>query len=204
MKIIDAHTHSLLKNAIVSINPNQEMVDDYLYSVGIHPWFITDSTNYDALIYKLRDERAVAVGECGLDFSRKDIPIELQKEVFTRHIEISEYLEKPMIIHCVRAHEQLLELHRKYKVKQNWIVHGFRHKPSIAKQLLNAGIYISLGKYFNAETAAIIPPEKLLIETDDSNYDIYLIAESVSKIINKDVNKLINEVSNNLSGLLNI
>ena len=202
MKIIDIHTHTLKKDAIVSINPYENMEEGYLYSVGIHPWYIPENIDYESLKNKCEDKRVVAIGECGLDYYRQKISKELQKEVFIQHINISEELEKPMIIHCVKAYEDLLSIYRKKRPKQAWIMHGFRQKSTIAKQLLDAGMYISLGDKFNADTALGIPSDKLLLETDDGKETIMSVAERVSAVINKDINLLIKENNANLMRII--
>lgn len=198
MKILDVHTHNLSHDAIVSKDPEASIMDDYLYSVGVHPWSVIGSVDYEILKEKCSDKRVIAIGECGLDFHRKEISQKLQEEIFIRHIEISEELKKPMIIHCVNAHNQLLSLYKKYKPNQAWIIHGFRQKPSIAIPLIEAGMYLSLGSKFNSETAKLIPSDKLLIETDDSHQEITEVAKSVAMVINKNTYKLIGEIEENL------
>lgn len=205
MKILDLHSHSLRENAIVSVSADEKLSEGYFYSVGIHPWYITDDIDLDRLLEKCLDDKVKAIGECGLDFNRKDISPNKQKKIFIRQIEISEKLEKPMIIHCVKAHEQLLSIHKKYQPKQEWIIHGFRQKPTIAKQFINAGINISLGEKFNTETALIIPSERLFIETDDrEDVDINMVIQSLAMVINKDVEKLKKEIEDNLSRLFKL
>lgn len=205
MKIIDAHTHLLRKNAIVAINPGDKKEDGYYYCVGVHPWYITKMPDLEYLIKECSEERVVAIGECGLDFHRKEISRELQTDVFIGHIEVSEKLKKPMIVHCVKAHEVILSIHKKLRPTQPWIIHGFRQKPSIAKQFIDAGMYLSLGIKFNTETACVIPSDRLLLETDDcNNIDIKTVIEKVSNTINKDSNMLINEIEENLFRLVRI
>lgn len=205
MKILDLHSHSLRENAIVSASADEKLSEGYYYSVGIHPWYITDDIDLDRLLEKCLDDKVKAIGECGLDFNRKDIFPSKQEEIFIRQIEISEKLEKPMIIHCVKAHEQLLSIHKKYHPKQEWIIHGFRQKPTIAKQFIDAGINISLGDKFNPETVLIIPSERLFIETDDrEDVDINMVIQSLAMVINKDVEKLKKEIEDNLSRLFKL
>lgn len=205
MKILDLHSHSLRENAIVSVSADEKLSEGYYYSVGIHPWYITDDIDLDRLLEKCLDDKVKAIGECGLDFHRKDISPSKQEEIFIHQIEISEKLEKPMIIHCVKAHEQLLSIHKKYQPKQEWIIHGFRQKPTIAKQFIDAGINISLGDKFNPETALIIPSERLFIETDDrEDVDINMVIQSLAMVINKDVEKLKKEIEDNLSRLFKL
>ena len=205
MKILDLHSHSLRENAIISASTDENLLEGYYYSVGIHPWYITENIDFYKLREKCLDDKVKAIGECGLDFHRKDISPAKQEEIFIRQIEISEKLEKPMIIHCVKAHEQLLSIHKKYQPKQEWIIHGFRQKPTIAKQFIDAGINISLGEKFNTETALIIPSERLFIETDDrEDVDINMVIQSLAMVINKDVEKLKKEIEDNLSRLFKL
>lgn len=124
------------------------------------------------------DERIVAIGECGIDLLR-GADIKLQQELFMRHASLAERVGKPLIIHCVRAWGELLGAYRCIKPSQPWIVHGFRGGPALARQLLDAGMHISLGEHFNKATAAIIPDDRLHIETDCSTLPIGYIAEAV-------------------------
>lgn len=155
MKPIDIHTH-------------HERGGRHLYSAGLHPWETADATEeqlgrLDAVIER---DYVVAIGEVGLDALR-GAPLERQEEMLRHFIKLSERVEKPLIIHCVRAWDRLLKLHREMKPKQPWAIHGFRGKPELARQLLDEGMYISLGRRYNPATAAIIPGERLLIESDD-------------------------------------
>lgn len=181
MKITDLHTHRLHHNAIVAAEPTDTLIDGYTYSMGIHPWHLSRSTDFSQLAELCADPRVAAIGECGLD-TLTDAPLPLQKEIFLRHIEISEQLRKPMIIHCVRAHEPLIAIYRDVSPSQPWIIHGFRQKPSIASRLMDSGLYLSIGPRFNPETARMIPDDRLLIETDDDpSATIETVAEAVGK-----------------------
>lgn len=166
--ITDIHTHALRLGAVVAAEPLTELAaDSYIYSMGIHPWHTVPPRHDFTLLEKLcGDPRIVAVGECGID-RLKGAPIPRQEDIFRQHIAISERLRKPMIIHCVRAHDIILDIHRETDPRQTWILHGFRRKPDVARQLLDRGIMLSLGPRFNPETACMIPDDRLLIETDD-------------------------------------
>ena len=94
----------------------------------------------------LINKYCVGIGECGLDFFKKTIDEQKQIHFFSKQIELSEALELPLIIHCVRAFHELFYLHKLYKPKQAWIVHGFNGSLKLATQLLEKGIYMSFGK----------------------------------------------------------
>ena len=168
--ITDIHTHHLRHNAIVAVTPDLPRPDGYLYSIGLHPWHITLQllpAQLDSLTQIAESSPAiVAIGETGIDRLRGP-QIELQIQAFQSHIRLSEQLRKPLIIHCVRALDIILNLHATHRPRSPWIIHGFRLGPAAARQLLDRGLFISLGPRFNPDTARTIPADRLLIETDD-------------------------------------
>lgn len=166
--IIDCHTHSLRPDSLVNIYPHSQIQPGFIYSCGIHPWHIANINPplLADLAEKITLPQVAAVGETGLDLARP-LDLTLQTEIFLRHIALSEQAAKPLIIHCVKAWQQLMEIHSSTRPSQPWIIHGFRGKPQLADALLARGFFISLGYNFNSETALIIPSSHLLIETDD-------------------------------------
>lgn len=117
------------------------------YSIGIHPWEVRESNVSQQLSFlqqQLQRKQFVAVGEAGLDKLAK-APMELQLAVFKEQVKLSEKLGLPLIIHCVKAMEELLGVKKESRPQQPWIWHGFRGKPEQAVQLLKKGFYLSLG-----------------------------------------------------------
>lgn len=169
--IRDVHTHNPAAcDAIINVEPGFSAYrHDALYSIGIHPWNTPLAT--PQLLAALEAEAArpeiVAIGEAGLD-KLKGGPLDKQIELFEKQVALSEKLAKPLIVHCVRAWAELLEVHRRLRPRQPWIIHGFRGKPQLARQLLANGLYLSVGEKCNPDTLAVIPPDRLLRETDDS------------------------------------
>lgn len=165
----DVHTHNLSagEDAVINLPWGREVPDSGYYSVGIHPWDSAgvSEADFDRLLDFARSDRVVAIGETGMDALRGPSLPE-QERVFIRHIEISEKLGKPMIIHAVRTLHDIIRLRKQLRPSQRWIIHGFRGKPALAEQLIDAGIDISLGKKYNSETLAVIPPEHLFRDTD--------------------------------------
>lgn len=165
------HAHGLRGPRIITnLDPGDTIDTPYgeaWYSVGIHPWYTDNVT--DADIEKVRalaaDRRVVAIGEAGLD-SHRGAPAEEQERIFLQQARIAEEIGKPMIIHCVGRYGRMIELRRELKPKQLWIIHGFRGKPELARQLVAAGFGISLGLKYNPDTLAAIPPASLYHETD--------------------------------------
>ena len=178
MNFIDIHTHNSTAVEHTIFNSGCSYTADRSISVGIHPWHINDNwkSEFTAIAKYAKADNVVAIGECGLDTLKSSVTIELQEEILIAHILLAEELQKPLIIHCVKAYDRLIALHKDMKPQQAWILHGFRGKPQQAVQLIRAGLYISLGEKFNTESAKVIPMEKLFIESDESNAaiaDIY-------------------------------
>lgn len=178
MSFIDIHTHNCAAAEHTIFNSGCNYTADRSISVGIHPWHINNNwkSGFTAIAEYAKTDNVVAIGECGLDTLKSSATIELQEEILKAHILLAEELQKPLIIHCVKAYDRLIALHKELKPLQAWILHGFRGKPQQAEQLIKAGFYISLGEKFNTESAKVIPMEKLFIESDESNAaiaDIY-------------------------------
>jgi len=172
------------------------------YSVGIHPWNINSTTEseYEYLKKIVSNPQIIAIGEAGLD---KMIPIELsyQQEIFKWHIELSETLRKPLIIHSVKTANEIIQLKKKFCPESPWIIHGFRGKKELAEQLTGQGIYLSFGEKYQKDAINCIPLNRLLLETDESDKDILLIYETVAKSHSLSTKQLVAQVQQNISRL---
>ena len=182
MTFIDIHTHNNTPGDRAIFNSGTIYLAGRSISVGIHPWYINENWKSELATIAgwAKATNVVAIGECGLDTLKSPAPAELQEEIFKAHTQLAEELHKPLIIHCVKAYDRLLALHKEMKPQQPWILHGFRGKPQLAKQLARAGLYISLGEQFNPDSAKAIPMEKLFIETDESRLHITDIYATVA------------------------
>ena len=139
-------------------------------SIGLHPWFLSASSidkEKEMLVDALYRKEFVAVGEAGLD-KLCDTDWGLQMEAFLFQAELASKLNKPLIIHCVKAHNDIMELKRKLNPTNAWIIHGFRGKAELAEQYIKAGFYLSIGAKFNALSVSSIPLHRLFFETDES------------------------------------
>jgi TatD DNase family protein len=194
MDFIDVHTHTFSSDtnvfSIVNTYPNS-LNFSQTFSIGIHPWFINiDKIEEEILLLesKLQDKNCVALGECGLD-RLIDVDFELQKKVFNKQIQLSEKHKKPLIIHCVKAYQEIIEIKKEIQPNQKWILHGFNKNKQLAESFIKNGILLSFG-------AAIIKNKKLqevfletpissiLLETDDSKLEIQEIYQKASEIKN--------------------
>lgn len=166
-RVDDFHTHVPAPRAIINTSPGDERPEGYLYSVGIHPWESATASEADfkAILDDLSDANVVAIGECGLDRLRGP-ELAIQRDVFVRQLELAEKAGKPVIIHCVRAFDELLRLRKQLRPSVDWIVHGFRGKPELARQLADTGMYLSLGRKYNPAVLSVVNPSQILHETD--------------------------------------
>ena len=147
---------------------------DFIYAAcGVHPHEAEGcKQGYLPVLKKLcSEEKCVAVGEIGLDYHYDFSPRDIQKTVFEQQLVLAKELDLPVIIHDREAHEDTLELLKRYKPKG--VVHCFSGSVEMAKEIVKLGMYIGLGgavTFKNArkplEVAAYVPDEKLLIETD--------------------------------------
>ncbi len=153
------------------------------FSIGIHPRFIrVDSSQEDIRIiqFHAKKKNVLAIGECGLD-RLSETQLELQISIFEDMVRLSEEIKKPLIIHCVKAYDDIRILHKKLKPKQPWILHGFNVKISVAKQLLEEGFYFSFGNAILHDDSMAktvlpsIPDGKFFLETDASEVSINAI-----------------------------
>lgn len=188
MMLLDIHTHCLSTvpgESILNVEPaffdDAEWMDGRYYSVGIHPWKVSAAgePEWERLQEVVKHPAVLAIGETGLDKLYPDI--ERQQEWFTRHISLSESVRKPLLIHCVKAFNELIELKKKYRPQMPWIVHGFRNNRNVARQLMEANIYFSFGEKYQLEVLQLVPLERLLAETDESLGGIHAIIGRMAK-----------------------
>lgn len=169
-------------------------------SVGIHPWFLSEE-NTEAQLQKLRelldDSRVVAIGEVGLDKLRGPA-VDIQTTVFRQAIGLAEELGLPMVIHCVRAYPELLQLKKEQHPRQPWVIHGFRGKDTVAKELLKHGCWLSFGEKFQEEALRNVPLDKLLVETDESEVSIENIYRHVAEVRGIALDELVMAVKKNV------
>lgn len=208
MKFLDFHHHKRgITNGIYNLH-FEENIPDFPFSIGIHPKDIDAQwTQHFGIVeqYAL-DKNCFAIGECGLD-GLVPVDCKLQEEVFQRHISLANTIRKPIIIHCVRLHAQLLKFR---KVAQTpMIVHGFNKKATIGNTLLDHGFYLSFGKAVlqNVSLQNFVkdcPLNQLFLETDDADFDIKDLYETVATLKGISVEQLYLCIIDNLERIRNI
>ena len=193
---LNIHTHSSVHpdTEILSLSPaslleNQEAIH---VSVGIHPWELTEA-NADALWENLQkaieDKRVVAIGECGID-KLKGPSLDLQIALFKKEALLAEAHSIPLVIHCVKAFNELILLKKEIKPLQPWIIHGFRGKLSLAKDCIRHGFYLSIGTHFQEDALKAIPSDRLFIETDEADKSIEDIYQNIAQVRGMELEEL--------------
>ena len=192
MQFFNLHTHLLTKqiNVIELVNQYPQQFDAAIpfYSIGIHPWYIVqDRVEADLAIIegKLIERNCVAIGECGLD-KRIEVPMLLQEMVFERQLLLAQKFNKAVVIHCVAAFQEVIEIKKRLNISVPLIIHGFSKNSQVANQLISNGFYISFGKYLlkNTELEEVfksIPNNRFFLETDTIKEGIETVYELAAK-----------------------
>lgn len=199
---MDAHTHHLPqkgKNIFACLDlsngsfPHREEVKDHIFSLGIHPADTGKKSIQD--LYKKMElfPDFAAIGECGLD---KYIPAdpEKQKELFLQQAFLAQELQKPLIIHCVKAWDILYQCAKKFPEKnRRWLIHSFRGDPALARDLLQHNFTLSFAPQMvknMPERVKEMRETPFLLETDDSKEDIIFLYSQASRYCCMDIEEL--------------
>lgn len=205
MEFFNFHTHQFTNqsNILELVNQYPQEFDASIpfYSIGIHPWYIKEEqidTDLKIIEEKLQTKNCLALGECGLD-KRIEIPLEQQIPVFEKQLVLAEKYNKPVVIHCVAAFQEVIEIKKRLKISVPMIIHGFSKNSQIASQLIKEGFYISFGKYLlkNPDLKAVfqeVPNDRFFLETDtieESIQQVYDVAAEYKNIVFKELQVII-------------
>jgi len=171
----------LVMNAGCSLESSRDIVAmaekyPFLYaSVGSHP-DSADEVNEEVLeeyrkLCKL-SKKVKAIGEIGLDYYYEDIPRDIQQKAFRMQMALAQELDLPVIVHERDAHNDGMCIVKEFP-KVKGVFHCYSGSAEMARQLVNMGWYIGFTgvlTFKNArkavETAASIPLERIVLETD--------------------------------------
>ncbi|KDN55530.1 TatD family hydrolase [Flavobacterium seoulense] len=205
MQYFNLHTHEFKnqEHVLELVNQYPQEFDTGLpnYSIGIHPLYINEDrleSDFEILEQKAALPECLAIGECGLD-KRSETAFEIQLNVLEKQFLLAEKFQKPVVIHCVHAFQELIELKNKLKITIPVIIHGFSKKEQLAKQLLDNGFYLSFGRYLllNPELEHVfnnVPENRFFLETDTSDYsieEVYALAAKYRKITIAELQQII-------------
>ena len=170
---------------------------DGICTVGLHPWDVTQDWR-DALdiVEELASEELVlGIGECGLDRQCNASWIH-QIDAFEYAADLAERVSKPLMVHCLKAHDELLRVHKFIDPLQPWILHGFVKGADLARQFLDTGMTLSFGSAVLKESASLVeairicPSERILLETDSPDVLIEDIYAAVAAIRGVSIDEL--------------
>ena len=176
----------------------------YLYAaVGFHPENLEGASldQLDQVRTMSAHPKVKAIGEIGLDYYWKEVPRDLQKEVFRAQLQLAKVLDLPVIVHDREAHADCLAIVREFPGVRG-VFHCYSGSAEDAKTLVKLGWHLSFTgtiTFKNArkapEVIAAVPLERIMVETDapymaptpfrgkrcDSRY-VYRMAETIAEI----------------------
>jgi TatD DNase family protein len=211
---INTHTHAQVYDAkmeLVNLKPGAPEKPNH-YSYGLHPWAINRDTFEDELRYLEvvgHEKRCLAIGECGLDKLSK-VDFELQTEAFNEQIRIANKIGKPLIIHCVKAFNELINCLNHQDNKMPVIVHGFNNNENIARIMVEEGFYFSFGKsllgYDSNASKAIksVGRKRFFLETDDADISIKYIYHKAAELLGVTEEIIQQQLQSNFEAVFNV
>jgi TatD DNase family protein len=211
MNYFNLHTHKFTNqpDVLELVNQYPQEFDAAIpfYSIGIHPLFIDENRledDFKVLDEKLALPECLALGECGLD-KRSNTPFEIQQSVFEKQLALAEKYQKPVVIHCVAAFQELIEIKKRLKISVPIIIHGFSKKVELAKQLIDNGFYLSFGKNLlqsrsvGTELESVlksIPNDRFFLETDtikEGIQEVYVLVAKYKELELRKLQEIVNE-----------
>jgi TatD DNase family protein len=196
-KYINIHGHRqasnidewVMMNLMAKDFPPEDIENGY-YSVGFHPYNV-GKVNEKETLERVRSAvdhpRILAVGEIGLD-KAIEAPMEDQFRVFEKQVEIAESASLPVVLHVVRAFNEILEFMKAHQPIVPMIIHGYNGNMAIAEELVKAGFLISFGQAITHEHSKIVealqkvPIEMMFLETDEGDMDIREIYQFAAEV----------------------
>jgi len=162
--------------------------DIYWHSVAVHPWDVQEFSSLDSLNFEkdLGHPRCIMIGETGLDRARANF--ELQQEFFLKHLEIAKRLALPVMLHCVRAYNEVQRLLSKVNLRAPVIFHDYHGTLQETQTLMSKNCYFSFGpRLTHASTKLLealkeIPSSRIFLETDDASIHIREVYECYSSL----------------------
>ena len=235
-EVIERAQDAGVKNMVVvgfdrpTITRAMELVETYDFmfaAIGWHPVDAIDMTEEDLQwIEELSAHpKVVAIGEMGLDYHWDKSPKDIQKEVFRKQIRLAKKVGLPIIIHNREATADIVSILKEEGASEvGGIMHCFSGSAETALECIDMNFYISLGgpvTFKNAkkpkEVAAVVPLDRLLIETDcpylaphpfrgkrnEPSY-VKLVAEQIAEIKQLSLEEVSEATTNNAKKLFGI
>jgi len=165
-------------------------------ALGFHPYFLADYQPEQIQILKkmlVAHPEVIAIGECGLD-KMIDIPFTLQLDVLEQQLYLAKEMGLPVILHCRKAHNELIVLLKKVSLPRGGVIHAFSGSESLAKTYVKLGFKIGVGGVITYPRAnktrnaiANLPLNCILLETDAPDMPIYQQNGQINEPVNIEV-----------------
>ena len=130
--------------------------------------------------------------------------MDCQREIFRASASLAENAGIFLIVHCVKAWDELIASKKELKPRVPWIIHGFRGNATLAGQLIRQGFYLSFGEYFNPGAVREAWPGRLFAETDDREIDIRTVYRNLSVSLNLRLEQFAGQVAENVRDILHL
>ncbi|UYW02490.1 TatD family hydrolase [Flavobacterium agricola] len=209
----NVHTHqSSNQNQITEIvnqYPLQIIHTEKPFSIGIHPFHANLNSlqnELEIMESQIQHNNCWAIGECGLD-KKNNWDAKVQQTVFIEQVKLAEKYNKPVILHCISAYQEIIQLKKDLKIQVPLIIHGFaKSSLQLAQELIQKDFYLSFGQHLLkseglAHVFKNIPLNSCFLETDSmpngTIQDIYKKAQAIHGL---EVNKVI---ANNFKQVFN-
>lgn len=200
-------------------------------AVGIHPHDakLLSGTVLEKLKGLSKERRVVAIGEIGLDYYRNLSAQEVQREAFVSQLKLALEMNKPVIIHCRDAYNDVLNILDEHYLpaigdRRPGVIHSFSSGVRHAQEFLKRGFYIGFngmttysGNDQLMEAVKIVPLDKILIETDapflppqshrgQRNEPLYVleVAEQIAQIKGIPLEEVCRATTDNACRLFNL
>ena len=212
MTYIDIHTHSYKPQDQVICIENilkdfRDIPEDHPISAGLHPWYLENAKEELSQLKSIGGQQnVVAIGECGLDRLTKT-DWNRQVKYFEKQLDLATSLDKPVILHCVRAFAETISMLKGVTVPV--IFHGVNKKLSAVEPLIQRGYFLSFGKAILnpsetiTNTLKAVPPAQLFLETDDAETSIQDIYKTAAGIRNISENEIALQLQKNYHAVFN-
>ena len=192
----------------------QEKIPFDFVTAGVHPWWIEDYTTTEIQQFQEKIETLAksgklwGIGETGIDRAYPEF-LDQQKSLFNWHMDLSESLRLPLIIHSVRAGADFLQILKDKRPHSPWIFHDFRGNETLMKDLLrlHSQCFFSFGISIDnspqiRELLPFVPMDKLFFETDEQKHlDIHDIFLRAAHHLHVDVDFLKSQIWMNVKKL---
>lgn len=202
MKFVDFHTHvdSFIPETLKIVSVHGSVSDlSGLFTMGYHPWWqqkVLKQNDLDLLQGTYHNNLfCLGIGECGLD-KLQGAPFDIQMKNFLLHLAIAHENSAPVVIHCVRSFNEIIEARKDFR-KDKWCIHGYSKKIDLAKSLLDKGLFLSIAPdeswlHNKFDLLKFLPLDRIFIESDG---DLSLSLQRRYEILAQAQNKSLDVVS---------